>query len=159
MEEELIELYLNMQKNIILHLLQKKELISNQKKELEEITYLLSHDLKTPMRTISSFANLIERNLNTKNFNDIPEYLSFIKKSCGNIYELIDDIAMFHQVESENNLCTSINLNEIVKKIEINLKDTLQKKGGEIIVNKELPQIRGIKQYIIVLFQNLIKFI
>lgn len=157
MRGDLIDIYINMKNLFIENLTMKNKLISDQKSELEEITFLLSHDIKTPLRTIISFTGLLNRDLERKDYSCFSDYLSYIKNSSETMYKFTDDLAVLHQVEKLNKKFVKVDLNEIVGRVKINLKHLLKEKNAQIVVAEKLPIIRAIKNYMIILFNNIIE--
>lgn len=54
--------------------------------EMERFTYVASHDIKTPLRNISSFVGLMERDFEKGDLNQVPEYIEYIKTSAQNLF-------------------------------------------------------------------------
>ncbi len=126
--------------------------------ELNRFTNIASHDLKSPIRNIVSFSDLIERNLNRSNYDDIPEYLKIIKTSAKQMQYLIEDILEFSKInnEEQNNTKKRIDLNKLVNKIKAILVSELDGKNGQII-NQGLPNYYCNELEFTILFQNLIQ--
>lgn len=123
-------------------------------KELEEFTYIASHDLKIPLRNVNSFLNLIEKKIDEKEYDDLSEYLTFAKEGSKQMYALITNIL---EVSSFSN-----DLKKNRKKSDLNAifaktKKLLSKQYPKaIITSNTLPQFYCNETEIEVLFQNLI---
>jgi len=77
------------EKNLLIDELHKKNTnLDETTKELEKFTYIASHDLKTPIRNISSFISLTERNISKDNMLEAKENLNFAKKSANRMLPL-----------------------------------------------------------------------
>jgi len=94
---------------------QKQKLIESNEK-LEQFVGLVSHDLKTPLRSISSFAGLIDKKIKDKGLDKINSYSKIIVDNAKHMTNMIHNTltysALGNEVECEiidlNNLCTTI---------------------------------------------------
>ena len=66
--------------------------------ELESFSYTVSHDLRSPLRSINGFANMLERAYADKLDEKNKGYLEQIKKGALVMGELIDDLLMLSRV-------------------------------------------------------------
>jgi len=133
------------------------ELIVKQKDELQDITYILSHDLKTPMRTINSFSNLIEKKIGNNDFEDIDQDFHFLRNATSNVYHLIEDIGELNKVNKDEGPEESINLNEIVLEVRDGISSLLIGKNASIEQKSSLFTIKGKRSDFRILFQNIIE--
>lgn len=125
--------------------------------QLENFAYMASHDLKTPLRNIVSFSQLLEKSLSNKLSNEEQEYLNFIKAGAKNMNALIS--GLFHYAKCEYNELkkVKINLHRLLSDVIENLKD--EKKQYQAIIKTEtLPKyIIADKEGLYQLFYQLIK--
>ena len=93
----------------------------------------LSHELRTPLNIISSTQNLIE-NLNNKGVeikkDKMNYYMKTIKKNCGRLINLIDNIVYTSKIESGS---YKLNINKhdivyIVEEVALSMKELTSKK-------------------------------
>lgn len=125
-------------------------------KELERFAYIASHDMKTPLRNIVSFLNLIERKL--KNYEDeaVHEFIAFAISNARYMHGLVQDILEFSKISSGEESFQCIDLQEVVINILTHLSDFIQEKNA-VIQFDNLPKIYANKVQIQQLFQNLIE--
>lgn len=154
---KLIDIYLREVSDFFHELKHINKTISEQKQELEEITYILSHDLKTPLRTINSFSELIQRNIEKENYSSLNQHLAFIRNSSENLYHLIEDVNVLHTIEKNEEEHTAVDLNEITKTVIVNLDDFIKKENAQILIENNLPTIQGIRSQFSIFFQNIIE--
>lgn len=81
--------------------LQKQaEKLRQSNQELERFAYVASHDLKTPLRNISSFLGLIKRRITPESRENAKEYFDIVSDSCKQMDQLINDILEFSKIDS-----------------------------------------------------------
>lgn len=125
--------------------------------DLERFAYIASHQLKAPVRTISNFLNLIERELRKYPANlHIIEYMDYIKGSSEEMAMLISDLLEYSKVEQEDLAPEPTNLNDALLVVQNNLRATLEQRNARISVG-ELPIVAANKTHMVVLFQNLVE--
>lgn len=136
---------------------EKNQLLEEANAELEHFSYMASHDLKTPLRTINSFIGLIERDLAKGNTKELPNYFSIIKKGTNNLYDLIEDILNVSKLNAVKEIdLEPIDLNEIVNEALKNLNAFILEKNASVEVSP-LPYVMGSKNELLITFQNLIE--
>ncbi len=124
--------------------------------ELERFAYIASHDLKSPLRNIISFLNLIERKLINTEDSEIKEYLKFAIDNAKQMHTLIQDVLEFSQIDSnQENTKDDVDFNSSMLQVVHNLRESIEQKQATITVS-ELPNLFINQVHIIQLFQNLI---
>jgi len=154
---ELQNIFIQEMSVFIGNLKKQNSAISSQKTELEEITYILSHDLKTPLRIISSFSDLAQRKIAKKEYSEIDEYLTEIKKSSKNLHQLVEDVNTLHSIEQNKKNIGQVDLNLIANKVIGQLKPMYSPKSATVNIKNKLPIIQGIPSNFFIVFQNLIE--
>ena len=65
--------------NLVENLKVDNEELKTTTEELERFTYIASHDLKSPLRTIISFIDLIESNIQKEKYSEVKEKLNIVR--------------------------------------------------------------------------------
>ncbi|MFK7948286.1 MAG: ATP-binding protein [Saprospiraceae bacterium] len=141
------------QKTIIEKNLKKLE---NSYNELEQFSYIASHDLKSPLRTISSFAQLLKRRYYNKLDNDANDFITFIVTGIKQMNDVITNSLEYARVGQEEAELELIDFQKILKLVSLNLKDDIEEANAQIIFTDEFPCIKGNPTSILQLLQNLI---
>ena len=123
--------------------------------EMEQFSYIASHDLKSPLRTIASFAQLLSRRYNKHLGEEADEYIDYIVAGVRHMNEVIESLLEYSKIGNASSDMELINLNEVLEIVRFNLKKELEDQKVIINVN-ELPTIPGNKIALVQLFQNLI---
>ncbi|NER22188.1 MAG: response regulator [Symploca sp. SIO1C2] len=141
------------QQNLRLQELNEELLKSNQ--ELEEFTYIVSHDLQEPLRAVSSFTQLLAENHQSYLNSEANEYIAFIVDGTTRMSQLIKDLLAYSRVgkqvrEFELTDCKMV-LADVLADLQITIAETSAK-----ITYDSLPTVMGDSVQLAQLFQNLI---
>lgn len=132
--------------------LQKLELSYN---ELEQFSYIASHDLKSPLRTISSFAQLLKKKYYPLLDGEGLDFVDFIVTGVSQMNEVINGLLQYSRIGQDNKVMIDCDLNEVLEIVKSNLKTEIEENQADIQC-VSLPSVYGNKIAIIQLFQNLI---
>ena len=124
--------------------------------QLENFAYIASHDLREPLRTMSTFAQLLDRGYADQLDEQGNSYIDFISKGAANLNQLIEDLLTFSRVNTGDQTKSNLNVEEVLENVKKGLAQTV-KENKAIFYTKNLPETIyandiKIKQ----LFQNLI---
>lgn len=134
----------------------KNNHLENVNAELEKFAYVASHDLKTPLRNINSFLNLIQRKINKGQTDELEEYLEFAQINAKRMHGLVQDILEFSQLNNKQTSFENKDLYQLVDKALFNLTDVIKAKNVTVEVS-DLPVIFCDDSQMISLFQNIIE--
>ena len=145
------------QAELIEILRQKNEHLKQTTEALEQFTYIASHDLKSPVQTILSFSQLIEKDLTEKSYEALSTKVDFVKTAAKQARRLITDILEFsHIQQGETPKSEEVDLAQLVDKIQVNLTNLIQKKNAQVIVGN-LSSYPCRESEMAIVFQNLIE--
>lgn len=135
----------------------KKELLEFANGELTNFAYVASHDLKEPLRTISSFTKIIKDRYSNL-FDDFAgESFGFIVQATERMKNLLDDLLEYSRIDRPATDKDQVNLNSVLKDVLFDLKSKIDEENASIrMVCEKLPTIYGFKYHFSQLFQNII---
>ncbi len=124
-------------------------------KEMEQITYIASHDLQEPLTTIKSMVEWLRQRYEHKLDDKGKKGVEFVIDSVSRMKTLIKDLMDFSKIGQELTEVEEINTQILVKEVISDL-DTSVKQAGAKITISELPILKAFRTDLRILFQNLI---
>ncbi|MBI4405248.1 MAG: CHASE domain-containing protein [Deltaproteobacteria bacterium] len=134
---------------------QTAEELARSNQELEQFAYAASHDLKEPLRMVSSYVDLLSKRYRGKLDGEADEFIHFAVSGAKKMQSLIDDLLTYSRVGRAQGKGELVDCNAIVEECLSTLRLAIQEAGVTIEMG-DLPQIIGDKLQIALLFQNLI---
>jgi signal transduction histidine kinase len=122
--------------------------------ELNQFAHVASHDLREPLRMISSYLGLLEKGLSEKTTDMQKQFFSFAIDGAKRMEILIYDLLQLAKVDADPKIET-VSLQKVAEEIKNNLEILLREKNGRILANG-LPDIMADKTQMLQLFQNII---
>ncbi len=123
--------------------------------ELSEFNYVASHDLREPLRTLTSYCQLLKDDLGNQLSDDAKEDIHFITEAADRMNTLILDLLQLSRAGRVEFNYTEVNLNDVMKTIMHDLKTTIDENDASVLW-EDLPIIKADKSHISRLMQNLI---
>lgn len=125
-----------------------------QNKQLEQFTYIASHDLQEPLLTLTSFSELLLEE-HSENLNDEGKlFIEFINKSAMRMRALVSGLMDYARIGKREKV-EEIDCNELLKNVLEDLRAKISQNQATVTVDS-LPVITGYTTYVRLLFQNLI---
>ncbi|MFW6210948.1 MAG: sensor histidine kinase, partial [bacterium] len=125
--------------------------------ELERFAYVVSHDLKEPLRMVSSYVNLLRKRYREKLDKDADEFIDFAAGGADRMSRLIDDILEYSRVSTRGGEFEKADTGEIVERVLNILKFKIKDSGARIKLEGGFPVILADPRQITQVFQNLIE--
>ncbi|MGD8787134.1 MAG: ATP-binding protein, partial [Phycisphaerales bacterium] len=130
---------------------------SQSNQQLQEFTYVASHDLREPTRKISSFGQLLVESLADKLEDDDKENLNFMIEGADRMQQMIEALLTYSRVSTKGVTFERVDLNEIIEQLKsLELSAKLEETNGTISAPEPLPAIDCDPAQIRQLLQNLI---
>ena len=130
--------------------------------QLENFAYIASHDLREPLRTMGTFAQLLQKKYGNTLDETANTYLNFVVDGAKNMNNLIEDLLTYSRIETQEDPREKIMLPALLQEIKSGLKKTIEENRAEIEFIDIPPVIEAnptrLKQLIQNLLANAIKF-
>ncbi len=102
------------------------ELLEAVIKELESISYSVSHDLGASSRHIDGYAALLRQAVEPSLSDEAARYLQRIADTARQMEQVIDDLLVFSRMGRQEMLHTTVNLVQVMRYIVADLRLGLQ---------------------------------
>jgi len=124
--------------------------------ELEEFTYVASHDLQEPLRTVNIYTQLLIERSGLQRDEEASQFASFVNDGVHRMERLIRDLLAYARVvhreqEDAGRANLSRSLDETLTTISGLVRET-----GAVITHDELPVVLGDERQLSQVFQNLL---
>lgn len=123
--------------------------------ELDEFTYVASHDLQEPLRKLVSFSALLERDLGKELASPVATDLRFITESAHRMRNLVQDLLTLSRAGKSAMKRERLALDFIADRALENLETTMAEKGA-VVERDTLPEVWGDATLLTQLYQNLV---
>jgi len=150
-------------KNVALDLEESKGDLERQKmaleqtnKELDDFTYIVSHDLKEPLRSIDAFSKFIADEQGAKLDSEAAGYLTRVRANAARMRDLIEDLLKISRIERQKNPFENVNIEKIIDEIRLRLEYAIKEKNVQISIRDKLPEVFCDRIRVAEVFANLI---
>ncbi len=120
--------------------------------ELQEYAHIVSHDLKSPLRSINALVNWIQDDNKDTLSEDSKQYLTLIETTLEKMERLISDVLEYSSVTSEKTDEQEVDVHELIKDIQqlLYIPEHII-----CVVKRQLPVIKSDRVRVQQLFQNI----
>jgi len=123
--------------------------------DLRQFAHVASHDLKEPLRMVSSYTQLLAKRYAGKLDAEADEFIAFAADGALRMQALIDDLLSYARIDIEAAPFKSVDCGEAAAAVAANLKVLIGETGARVS-RDPLPIVTGNATQLIELFQNLI---
>jgi PAS domain S-box-containing protein len=150
-EEELKEYWENLEEEVRL----RTEELAKSNADLKQFAYVASHDLREPLRMISSFLQLLERRYGDQLDEDAYEFINFAVDGAKRLDLMIMDLLEYSRVANKEIEFSKVDFEEVIQQTILNLEILIKENNAQITYDS-LPIIWGDEYQMVILLQNLI---
>ena len=136
---------------------QQVQLLAESNGVLQQFAYITAHDLKEPLRSISSFVNIIQRRYIKALPLEATEYMNFVTGGVKRMENLLSALLEYSTVVADNTRVIQVTpLKEVVKEIIQNLHHSIEQRNAVVRYPSVLPDILISRVHVTQLIQNLV---
>lgn len=128
--------------------------------ELESFAYSVSHDLRSPLRAIGGFSQMLEEDCGNQLSEEGRRYVSVIRDGSRRMATLIDDLLEFSRIGRQPMRRAAVDMGSLAR--EVIGEITAAGRDGVVVTVKPLPPAAGdpalLKQVWVNLIDNAVKY-
>ena len=129
--------------------------LNRSNKELEHFAYVVSHDLQEPLRSVSSFLQLLSRRYKDEIDPKSAEYIDIAVHGANRMQTMINDLLSYSRITTRGKKFTYTDCQVVLDDTLRDLNATIEENDA-IVTNDPLPTVFADNSQMKHLFQNLI---
>nr|WP_235019734.1 PAS domain-containing sensor histidine kinase [Natrialba sp. INN-245] len=122
---------------------------------LEQFAYAASHDLKEPLRMVSSYLQLIERRYAAELDEDGEEFLEFAIDGAERMRGMIEALLEYSRVETQGDPLEPVDLDRLLEDVQKDLQIQFEE-SDTTLTSDDLPWVNGDDSQLRQVLQNLL---
>jgi PAS domain S-box-containing protein len=138
------------------------EMLRVRNEELKSFAYMVSHDLKAPLRSVAGYARELDREHRDRLSDRAARCVDAIVAATQNLDRLIEDLLHYSQLDAETATGTDVDLVDVVNAIVEDCHAAIAAHGTQISLDLGVTHLRtwkrGLTQILANLMDNAIKF-
>ncbi len=139
--------------------LQHKQLIGNlssRNDEILQLAYAMTHDLQTPLASLTGTADALERHLEDRCDEQTGKWLMRINQSVNRMTRMLDDLMTYVRAGNEKVDMQSVEMEDLIDQILLEMVEAASKKDITFDVARPFPSVTGDPKQVYRIFSNLI---
>lgn len=141
----------------ITELKQAEETLKQKNQELEQFVYSVSHDLKSPLITVKTYAGMLRQDLLNDDQQQINKGLDYIDKAADKMEQLLGALLHYSRIGRNDAPAQTLPARQSVENCLTTLAGILQQHQIQVLSNELTQQLRGDSLHFEQIWQNLIE--
>ncbi len=133
------------------------ESLERKNAELERYAYTVSHDLKSPLVTITGFLGLARGSAEKGDFEQLDADLGRIQEAAERMQELLSELLELSRIGRVVNPPEDVDLGVLVREAVALVSPLAHEQHAEISISDDLPVVRGDRIRLLEVYQNLLE--
>ena len=129
------------------------EQLEKSNKELQEYAHVVSHDLKSPLRSIYALVNWLKEDNMDKLDADSLQHIYHIESTLEKMEQLIKDVLTYSSINTIRNKKDDVDISSVLNHV---IEMMFVPDNIKICIHSKMPVLKGDKTKLQQLFQNLI---
>ena len=136
--------------------------LAQRNKDLKALLYVISHDLREPLRAIRNFSGLVVEREYESLGQSSQDMLNRVIRGAERLDQLLSDVLTLSRAQRAEPATGLVSSSQIVKEVLSDLQETIDRTGATVTVGEDLPKLKvdafWLRQAIHNLVTNALKF-
>jgi len=137
------------------HLARANNELRRSNSDLEQFSYVSSHDLSTPLRSVAGMSQLLATKYRGQLDEEADKYIGFMEEGVNRMQRIIDDLLEYSRVDSRDLEPAPVNLEQLVDELLRDLAPVIAERHAEV-TRDPVPTIQGDRGQLGQVLQNLL---
>jgi PAS domain S-box-containing protein len=131
--------------------------LEQKNEELGQFVYIVSHDLKSPLVTVKSFAGMLRQDLLKADKQQIDKDLDYIDKAADKMQQLLDALLQYSRIGRVDTIAQTLSSGQTIENCLTTLAGILQQHQVQTPTSELTQQLQGDPRHFEHIWQNLIE--
>lgn len=132
------------------------EALKRSNAELQSFAYIASHDLREPLRMVSSYLDLLEKKYQSREVDpQAREYMRFAMDGAERMHEMINDLLTYSRIGTQGRPFAPVDMTEVVSIACKDLEAAIKECGASVTCGP-LPSVSADQTQMLLLLENLV---
>lgn len=134
----------------------KSLVIESRNRELDDFTYVVSHDLKEPLISIEGYSKILKQEYEQIFSETGKEFIRSILEACTHTKKLIEDLLQLSRVGKLAEVKHEVDVQWLITEVLDELKYSIQESKAVVTIQPNLPKVVSVETYLKIVFRNLL---
>jgi len=143
-------------KKVEMQLKEHAKQLQERNEELDAFSHTVAHDLKSPLSTMISFADLLHDEYSTLSNSEIKDFLNTIIESGHKTQQIIHSLLLFANVRKADVPAEELNMTDILNEVNKRLASMISSSNAKLTISHSWPTAIGYAPWIEEIWTNYI---
>jgi PAS domain S-box-containing protein len=130
--------------------------LEERNRDLNDFTYMISHDLRAPILTLQGMVGVLEEQLALSTGSELGTTIAHMRKSIARLESLVGGILELAQISVSECANEGVPLADVFTEVISDYEMEIKKAGVNIKIPAELPVVSGKSKFLYHIFANLL---
>ncbi len=130
--------------------------VEERNRDLNEFTYMVSHDLKAPIVTLRGMLEIVKEQFAHKEISEIAQPTEHMEKAIKRLENLVDGVLELARVSTTDRELSPVDLDVVITEVLDDYSWQIENAAATITVDGVLPWVFGNKTQLYQIFGNLV---